>query len=184
MELSTSTNLCAFTAGRERLPVEFCIDTLADAGYRVLDMNFCVAMNPDSPMRGDQWERYVQAIGEQAARRGIRFTQSHLPYYDVDRCKGSEKAELMEELIRRSIIGTRMLGIRWAVTHPFTLWDQTYDPEACRSANLNYYVRHLQTAKENGVGIALETDFDLPERRIYCGHVSELIELCDAFGEP
>ena len=184
MQLSTSTNLCAFTAGRERLPIDFCIDTLADAGYTTLDMNFCVAMNPDSPMRGNQWEQYVDAIAAQAVRRGVQFSQSHLPYYDVDRYKGTARAEQMEELIRRSIIGSRMLGIPWAVTHPFTVYAQADDVAACLAANLAYYKRHLETARENGVGIALENDFDLPEQRIYCGRVSELIALCDDFHDP
>ena len=52
MELSTSTNICAFQRGRDRLPVEFSIQTCAEAGYRVLDINFCMAMNPDSPLAG------------------------------------------------------------------------------------------------------------------------------------
>ena len=184
MELSTSTNLCAFTATRQRLPVEFCIGTLARAGYRVLDMNFCIAMNPDSPLRGDGWEAYIRSIGNLAERLGVRFSQSHLPYYDVERLRGTPQAALMEELIRRSIIGTRMLGARWAVTHPFTLYDRAEDEAACRDANLAYYSRHLATARENGVGIALETDFDLPGQRIYCGRVTELIALCDAFRDP
>lgn len=184
MQLSTSTNICAFTATRRRLPVEFCIEECAKAGYKVLDMNFCIAMNPESPLRGDGWEDYIRSIGELAARLGVTFSQSHLPYYDVDKMRGTAQAEMMEELIRRSIIGTRMLGIRWTVTHPFTLYSQAKDENACREANLAYYRRHLITARENGVGIALETDFDLPDQKIYCSRVDELIRLCDAFGDP
>ena len=183
MELSTSTNLCAFTRGRERMPVSFCIDTLADAGYRVLDMNFCVAMNPDSPMRTENWQDYVEEIRRHAERRGIVFRQSHLPYYDVDRCRGTEKAEEMEELIRRSILGSARLGVRWAVTHPFTVYSCADDPARCLQENREYYAPHVALAKENGLGIALETDFDLPEQKIYCSTIGELTELCDAFGD-
>ena len=62
MEISTSTNICAFQPGRARLPVEFSIEACAKAGYRVLDINFCMAMNPESPMRTDQWKAYVLKI--------------------------------------------------------------------------------------------------------------------------
>ena len=62
MEISTSTNIVAFQRGRQRLPVEFSIRTCAEAGYKVLDINFCMAMNPESPMRTDQWKAYVLKI--------------------------------------------------------------------------------------------------------------------------
>lgn len=184
MEISTSTNICAFQRGRERLPVEFSIDECAKAGYRVLDMNFCIAMNPNSEMRGDGWADYVRHIGEYAAQRGVRFTQSHLPYYDVGR--GEEP--VMEELIRRSIIGSAMLGVRWCVTHPFTVYEASGDTAAQQAANLAYYARHVATAREAGVGIALENDFEYndrqPRQRIYCAAIPELCALVDAFGDP
>ena len=187
MELSTSTNICAFQRGRARLPVEFCIQTCAEAGYRVLDINFCMAMNPDSPLRGDGWADYVRSIGRLAESLGIRFNQSHLPYYDVDREKGTEKAALMEELIRRSIIGTAMLGARWAVTHPFTVYGAGGNTAVSRQANLDYFSPHVALARQHGIGIALENDFEYSgavRQRIYCASAEELAGLCDAFQDP
>ena len=183
MELSTSTNICAFQRGRQRLPVEFSMETCARAGYRVLDINFCMAMNPESPLRGADWESYVRSIGRLARSLGIRFNQSHLPYYDVCKYRDTETAALMEELIRRSIIGSAMLGARWAVTHPFSL--PGGDPSACLQANLRYFEPHVALAKQQGVGIALENDFDFPPgNRSYCARAEELTGLCDAFGDP
>lgn len=184
MEISTSTNICAFQRGRERLPVEFSVETCAKAGYRVLDMNFCVAMNPSSEMRGDGWMAYVERIGRLAKSLGVEFRQSHLPYYDV----GKGVDPVMEELIRRSIIGSAMLGVRWCVTHPFTVQGSGGDTKANLAANLSYYEAHVQTARENGVGIALENDFEYGEGqargRVYCAAVPELSELVDAFADP
>ena len=180
MEISTSTNICAFQRGRERLPVEFSIDECAKAGYRVLDMNFCVAMNPNSEMRGDDWENYVRRIGEFAAARGITFTQSHLPYYDV----GKGVDPLMEELIRRSIIGSAMLGVKWCVTHPYTDPAAGTDTEKQQALNLAYYSKHAATAREMSVGIALENDFVGGSGYLYCSDVKELTALVDAFDDP
>lgn len=64
MEISTSTNICAFQPGRERNPFDFCIAECAKGGYKVLDINFCEAMNPHSRMRDDDWEDYVKDIAE------------------------------------------------------------------------------------------------------------------------
>lgn len=183
MRLSTSTNICAFQRGRERLPVEFSIDACARAGYRVLDVNWCMAMNPDSPLRGEDWQAYVRHIGRYAAERGIVFSQSHLPYYDLFGENDPEKVRLMEELIRRSIIASGMLGVRWAVTHPGTVYGA--DTEVSRRRNLDYFAPHVEAARAVGVGIALENDFgDQPGRpgqRVYCAAMDELAGLCDAF---
>ncbi len=188
MDISTSTNICAFQPGRERLPVEFSIETCARAGYKVLDINFCMAMNPDSPLRGDGWEAYVRSIGKLAKSFGIRFNQSHLPYYDVDAEKGTDKAKTMELLIERSIICSAMLGAKWCVTHPFTVWDAWGDTSVSLARNLVYYGKHLETARQNGVGIALENDFEYyrgqPRRRVYCASMEELTDLCDGFHDP
>ena len=188
MELSTSTNICAFQRGRERMPVEFSIDTCARAGYRVLDINFCMAMNPESPMRGDGWMEYVRGIGAFAAERGIRFNQSHLPYYDPGQETDADRIRVMEELIRRSIIGTAVLGARWAVTHPFTVFAAAGDTEVSRSRNLSYFAPHVAAARECGIGLALENDFEYqpgqPRQRVYCADTDELCELCDAFADP
>lgn len=188
MEISTSTNICAFQRGRSRLPVEFAIETCAKAGYKVLDINFCMAMNPESPLRTDHWKEYIESIGELAASHGIRFNQSHLPYYDVDKEKGTDKAEMMEVLITRSIIGTSILGAKWAVTHPFTVYDAASNMQTNRNVNLQYYAPHVETAVKYGVGIALENDFEYnrsqPMQRIYCASIYELIDLCDAFHNP
>ncbi len=187
MECATSTNICAFGPGRTRYPVENSIRACAEAGYRVLDINFCMAMNPDSPMRGDGWEDYVRGIGDLARSCGIRFNQSHLPYYDVGAERDGDRIALMEELIARSVRGTAMLGARWAVTHPFTVYEAGHDMSVSRERNLEYFGPLVRTAAREGVGIALENDFEYHRgqrpQRIYCASVEELIGLTDAFGD-
>lgn len=186
MEISTSTNIVAFQPGRARNPFSYCIEQCARGGYQVLDINFCEAMNPNSRLRQDDWEDYVREIGELGRRWGVVFRQSHLPYYDI--FKEPELNPVMEELIRRSIIGSAMLGVRWAVTHPGTVYDAGHDMEVSKERNLAYYAKHLETARENGIGICLENDFEYhpaqPRQRIYCASVYELVELVDAFGDP
>ena len=187
MEISTSTNICAFGPGRKRLPVEKSIMECAQAGYRVLDINFCISLNPDSPMRGDRWKNYVLSIGDLAARYGIRFNQSHLPYYPVEQERETEVGREMEKLIRRSVEGTALLGARWAVTHPFTV--SSFGPDVCavRNANLAYFTPLVDMAAGLGIGIALENDFEYragqPAGRVYCAGIAELVDLCDAFGD-
>ena len=162
--------------------MEFCIRECARGGYRVLDINFCEAMNPWSRMRDDNWETYVKELAHLGADCGVVFRQSHLPYYDIFRLPEPDKT--MERLIERSIIASSMLGVRWAVTHPGTFYE-AYN--LSREKNLSYYARHLERAKAYGIGICLENDFGyLPGTRhpLYCADIRELTDLVDAFGDP
>ena len=56
----------------------------------------------------------------------------------------------MEELIRRSIIASAELGVEWTVTHPGTVYSAGPDVSVSKEKNLEYYSRHVATARENG----------------------------------
>jgi sugar phosphate isomerase/epimerase len=188
MRLSTSTNIAAFLpdAGWKN-GFDFCVELCARAGYKVLDLNLCEAMNPNSRMRNDDWEEYVKDIAGLGRRWGVEFAQSHLPYYDIFAQNDQSKVRLMEELIRRSIIASAQLGIKWAVTHPGTFYGGMPDPSRSLGKNLEYYSVHLETAKKAGVGIAMENDFEYQAphyQRIYGANITELCELVDAFNDP
>ena len=165
MEISTSTNICAFTPGRERNGFDFCIAQCAQGGYKVLDINFCESMNPHSRMRNNDWQDYVKDIAEMGRRWGVVFRQSHLPYYDIFAENDEEKVKTMEELIRRSIIASAELGVEWTVTHPGTVYSAGPDVSVSKEKNLEYYSRHVATARENGIGICLENDFEYRPRQ-------------------
>lgn len=186
MEISTSTNIVAFMPGRMRNPMEFCIRQCAEGGYRTLDINLCEAMNPWSRLRQDDWEEYIKEIAKLAEELGIRFHQSHLPYYDI--FADPQPDETMELLVRRSIIASGMLGVKWCVTHPGTVYGSEKDIAAQIGKNLDYYRKHLETAKRSGVGICLENDFGYlrndPRLPLFCGNTEELIALTDAFSDP
>lgn len=187
MNLSTSTNLCAFSAGRERYPMVFCIEECAKAGFTYLDLNFCEAMNPSSRMRDDDWQTYIDELAETGKRCGVVFAQSHLPYYDIFGKNDSDKVKMMEELIRRSIIASSRLGVKWTVTHPGTVYSAGQDMSVSLERNLEYYSRHVQTAKEHGIGIALENDFEYksaPYQHIFCANIHEQVTLIDSFDDP
>lgn len=184
MRLSTSTNICAFTATRERLPVYFCIDTCAEAGYRALDINWCMAMNPDSPLRGDGWRKEVEKIGEYAASRGVAFSQSHLPYADwFSDALAPEIAAFTESLIDRCLAASSMLSVPWAVMHPGVPRDET----DFTRRNLEFLSPRVETAARLNVGVALE-NIETPARGALRTapdpSIARLAALIDAFRDP
>jgi len=187
MRLSTSTNIVSFLPDKmQKNNFDFCIELCAKAGYTALDINLCEAMNPDSKMRTNDWENYVKEIAEMGRRHGIIFSQSHLPYYDVFGSKDIEKNRLMEELIRRCIIASAELGVKWTVTHPVTYYDAGPHTSITLEKNLEYFSVHFDTAKKAGVGIALENVFEYRgahNQRAFGSSVIELCELTDALSK-
>lgn len=187
LKLSTSTNICAFGPKGAVNNILTCVEACARAGYEVVDVNLCEGMNPESALRGDGWEQYVHQIARLGRDAGVVFNQTHLPYYDVFACQDEDKRALMEELIRRSIIATGILGAGWAVTHPCTVYEAGPDMSVSLQRNLDYFASHLALARQQGVGIALENEFEYkkaPWQRIYCADVEELCGLVDAFRDP
>lgn len=187
MRLSTSTNIYAFAPGGAHNGIPACVEACARAGYEVLDVNLCEAMNPESPLRGEGWQRYVEEIARLGRDAGVAFHQTHLPYYDVFACRDEGKRALMEEMIRRSIIATGILGARWAVTHPCTVYGAGSDMAVSQARNLDYFAPHVSLARQQGVGLALENDFEYraaPWQRIFCAEAGELCALADAFSSP
>lgn len=182
MRLSTSTNICAFTATRERLPAAFAIDVCADAGYRVLDINWCMAMNPDSPLRGDAWEAYVDDIGGRAAARGIEFSQSHLPYFDA-LYNPDPQTDFARTIVARCVEASRRLRVPWAVLHPAA----PRRTEDFTRVNIDILSPVIEQAARWNVGVALE-NIETPSPGARRGapdeSIARLAALVDAFRDP
>ena len=184
MRLSTSTNICAFAPGGRKNLMPYAIRACAEAGYQVLDLNFCEAMNPTSRLRADDWEQYVDELGVLGEQLGVEYPQCHLPYYDLFAPSAAEKRDVMEPLILRSLRAAAKLGVKWAVTHPSTVYSAGQDMAASTRANYEYYAPYVEEAARLGIGIALENDFEYrsaPYQRIYCASCYELVDLVDSF---
>lgn len=185
MRLSTSTNIMdRYGKIQNSITLEECIKSCAKAGYKVLDINFCDMSNEGMPLTFDDWEEWVDSIGELAAELGIEFSQSHSAFYNV--CDMSiEDRPWREELCRRAIIGSAKLGVKWVVFHAGTVYDNGFSLEKSKQSNLEYFKPHLELAKKLGIGIAIENLYDDPRdnRRRYSGTVEELIDIVDSFND-
>lgn len=195
MELSTST--CIFPGHRQggRTPIPESIIMCHECGFRHIDLNFCSASNPKSnnEIAGDDWERKVDEIGELGAKLGITFTQSHAPYdsnlYRNDiKPLTDEYRAWYDETVRRSIIASARLGVKWVVTHAQTA---TIEQELCLDynvkANHDFYAPYLELAKKVGTGIAVENMAEFnPEKtkHRFTATVEEQLAIIEDFNDP
>lgn len=180
MRLSTSTNVMHRIHGVWAISMEDCLRRCAEAGFRVLDMNFC-DISEGQPLTKPDWEDWVDRLSREAEKRGLEFSQSHAPFYNV--CDDlAERRDFREEMVRRAIVASGRLGVKWVTMHAGTVSPDSYSPRRSREKNLAYFEPHLALAKQCGVGIAIENmaDFKEHERR-YTAAVEELIDLVDSF---
>lgn len=193
MRLSTSTNL--FGVGYKEAPYTDTIECLhrcKAVGFEVVDMNFCPLVRGETKLVEADWLEQLHGIRAEADRLGMTFSQSHIPIYpDLNAGPIPDQPGYYEnfmELTRRSIIGSGILGVKWAVAHPYTnTRTAECNLEANLKMNLEFYKPVIELAKENGVGIALENMLENHQpqvKRRFCATAEELVMLVDAFHDP
>ena len=164
-----------------------------EAGYKVLDLNLAFEFREEFILRGDEWEKKVDMLGDTAAKTGVKFYQCHMPY--VKECcrlldarfqkPGYE--EYFEECTRRAYAASARLDIQWAVIHPYTCPELNYENQLSLERNHLYYDKFVEMGIKSGVGTAIENMTPSPSGAIserYCEHYDQLIELADSFHDP
>lgn len=159
------------------------IATCVNAGYKVLDMNFASYSRGTLPMTQPNWEYWVNDVKEYAQSLGVEWMQGHAHFYRWTSASEEEKA-WHEELIRRSIIGAGILGVKWLVIHPGTVYDADwYSQEKSLQANLEAYKRYAELASKYNVGIAIENMFEGQGYRRFGAPADDLLELYEKLND-
>lgn len=189
MRLSTMTNLC-YTPQADGRSYIHALHRAYDAGYRVMDFNMCPMQRGEGELVGDDWQSFVYEIADEAAKLGIEFSQSHLPYAKVPARRksntdpGCERNEFFVKMTERAVAISAMLGVKWAVVHPVQLG---LDPSLENDVRYNHeiYDGYLETASRSGVGLAFENmaDLEAPHRR-FGVTAEDLIALVKSYNSP
>lgn len=184
MRLSTSTNFFATSIDREFISFKESIRRCKTAGFNVLDVNFCEAMNGETVLVEDDWEALIYDLKNEAEKIGVEFTQSHPVFLSGHITE--EKVERYEWLMKRSIIASSMLGVKWAVLHPVQEKEITeFDTEANIKANIDHHSATVELAVKHNVGIAFENMVEnANNKRRFSSHAGELVALIDTFNIP
>jgi L-ribulose-5-phosphate 3-epimerase len=186
MRLSTSTNFYAFRQNGEYTPYKEALRRCKEAGFKVLDANFCSALGGATDLAQDNWQALIEDLRNEADKEGIEFSQSH-PVFLGGNPSGhsAEKMEIYHEMMRRSIIASSILGVKWAILHPTPgrETDTEFDAESIVRHNLEFHGPALELAKKVNVGIAFENMIERSTRR-FASHASDLVALIDTCNDP
>lgn len=160
-----------------------------------MDLNFCSASQPNSgsELLGDNWEKNIDAIGNHAAQLGVVFTQSHTPYdsnlyrTDIAPLTDEYRARYLES-VRRAIIASGTLGVKWIVNHAQTATERAeMNLEENLRANLDFFGWQIELARKYGAGIAIENMAEfhpMKTKRRFTAVVEEQIAIIDAIADP
>lgn len=158
------------------------------AGFAHVDFNLAEAAREDYPIARDNWEAFVDLVGETLAKNGLQLAQAHSLVFRsiVSMNPNFPEREWFEEKIRRTILAAGRLGAPWLVFHPADdALSPYYDFERNRSYNLGYWPPFLELAKKAGVGVAFENLYPSGRKlNRYCANYLELIDLVDSFSDP
>ncbi len=185
MRLSTSTNIYFNRPDGTKADIRDSIALCAQAGYRVMDMNFHDCTTFRNAFVGRHWRQWVEEIRAAAQVHGIEFSQGHAPFYNF--CDpGYDKREWHDRMICRAVDCARILGIPWLVIHAGTDFSAADSFASSKRLNREYLLPLLEYAERQGVGIAVENLWDLniaPLKR-YTASAEELVDLVDSLDAP
>lgn len=187
MLLSTTTAFYCSRPEGYNVPILDSIKRCAKAGFDSIDLNFCQAFKLEPILSGDKWMDWVEQAKETLAQAGIGAGQSHTPFYNV-LDKNIDDVDAVEETVRRSVIISGMLGVKWVTIHAGTFMN---DPRMSRSkaGNLEYFAPYLELAGKYGTGIAIENLFDaitpskVRDLHRYTADLEHLIDLVDTLSQ-
>ena len=183
MRLSTSTSIMdRYQKAQGAVSMRDCILRCHKAGYRVLDMNCHDMSNPGMPLAQDDWEDWTREIHDLAQELGIEFSQSHAHFYNFLNPR-IENGDWHDEMIRRSIIASGILGVKWMTMHASTETDTLgYSARRSKAGNMAYFPEYFDLAFQNNVGVVLENMYDAkPTQRTFTAAPDDLIDLVDSF---
>lgn len=184
MRLSTSTNIYFNRPGGAKASIEDSIRLCAKAGYKVMDCNFYDCTSFKLPFVTEEWEAWVEGVGQTARECGVEISQAHANFYNF--CDPlAENKEFLDRMVLRSIECAARLGVKWIVIHAGTAFESPQLVAESKRRNLEYFKPVIEFAASRGVGVAIENLWDLniaPLRR-YTTTAEELVDLVDTLSE-
>lgn len=187
MRLSTTTALMGLKTDGEFPSYIESLKACREAGFTVQDINLCSLRGGRTQLSGDDWREETEKVRNEAEKAGVVFGQSHPVFvgFNLDN-ETEEKQQQWHDRMIRSLEISAMLGVEWAVLHPFGVHNK-HDVDIAASIKLNMecYDFAFELADKLGVKLAYE---NMPLRwggfRRFTNYAEDLIALVDEYKSP
>ena len=187
MQLSTVTNMFKDREDGSKIPLEEAMRRCREIGFTVQDVSVSSSKEDKNfALNGNDWERWIDDIGDLMAKLGIRFDSAHMPFFSVDDPAfiDPERRAFVERAKFRSITACGRWGVKWVVEHVTnSKEDNGFFPEIKRKS-LEYFSRYLEAAAKVNIGIAFENMPPAQKNVRYLAAVHELVDFVDSIKSP
>jgi sugar phosphate isomerase/epimerase len=163
------------------LEPEEAIERLNKAGWRYIELADKHWRDIDKREKPGESFRNLRKLCE---KLGILIHQMHGPMFNT--CEDPSKLKEHMEEAERALRWAGTLGVRWVVLHPGSApsSEDERDLEEVKRRNLDVFGKLADTAREIGLGIAIENTADRNDqgRRVFGATTYELLSLVRTLG--
>lgn len=164
------------------------VEAVKNAGFDKIDISLYDYSSHGQEFITGTWQPVIEEFCQACADFALPVGQTHAftpsgmqwddPNYDWDH---------FYRVLPLNVRAAKLLGASCMVVHPLNLpREPIYAPDKCKEANLRYLAPIIESAKKEGVVLAVENMVDFKGfRRRYCGgDIRELIDLVDTIHDP
>lgn len=185
MILSTSLQRAKGSTDEELLSsFENILRTCTQVGFEVLDFNLGHYTRWSSPVHAENWQDWWKRLRDRADEQEISWWQGHAHFVNWE-IEPLDDWAWHDELVRRTIVGAGIMGIKTLVLHPKTWPDQAwYSRQASLEVNLESCKRYSEWAAPYDLTLAIENMSEKRKGRRFGSGPEELLELIDLLNDP
>ncbi len=187
MQLATMTNIFRQLPNQVK-PLDDieCIKRAYDIGFRVFDFSVTSIGKGTSRICDDDWEQFIDNLGNQAEKLGVTFNQSHIPFksgFDY-RWGTEEEKDYFMKISNRAIIATKRLGATNTVIHPVTEAIKT-EGNLKESITLNheFHSQVIEWCFQNNINVNYENMPQYGPKRRFGATYDDLLHLIKSYND-
>ncbi len=136
------------------------IELCAQAGFDRMEYTFLTGPAAQKPLASDSWRDTVLSLKETLDRNHITVPYTHNAWFLMSAVKDSQDLAQKEEMARRSVEATALLGAKMMVVHTQSVYDETgYNQAKSDEYNKAFFSEMGDLASKHGISIAVENVF-------------------------
>lgn len=187
MKLSITSNAVygVRTGDKVQFLPEQGIAKCAEAGFRCMEYNFLNGPANDKVLASGDWRDRVARIDQVLKDHKITVPYTHDYWYLLSAAAGLEDIAHKDEMVRRSVEASRMLGSRKMVVHTQSVYDADgYNQQKTWEYNMAFFSEMGELAAAHGMELLVENLFPIAGAIDFSSYAEELAELMQKLNDP
>lgn len=187
MKLSITSNAVygVRTGDKVQFLPELGIEQCAEAGFQYMEYNLMNGPANDKILAADNWRDRVAKLRETLDAHQIAVPYTHDYWYILSAATGPEDIRHKDEMVRRSVEASHMLGSRMMVMHTQSVYDaQGYNAQKTWEYNMAFFSEMGTLAAAYGMELAVENLFPIAGAIDFSSYAEELSALMQRLNDP